>query len=84
MKNHTSCITESPNANGSKDRYCQCEVMNNPSELIVEVAKGAGSVMQYDKLKRKFFIHAKDETKEFNQDRCPFCKQEIATLCLYS
>ena len=83
MTNAEVRLADNINNTSAKKEYCLCEIMNNPDEIIVDVVRGLSSVMQYDKRERKFLIQAKDEVKIFDEQRCPFCKMEIAALNTY-
>lgn len=80
MKKQKNCTLIESNFKNTQNQYCKCEMMNRADELVVEVAKGREFLMQYNKRERQFALLLKEQTINFNQQLCPWCKQEIASL----
>jgi len=80
MNNHTPCITQDLDTSITEKKYCSCEKMSNPDEVVVELARSTGALFQYHKQKHKFLLHTKGYVHEFDSPLCFWCNQEIYVL----
>jgi hypothetical protein len=77
MEDNKSCISENLDIISVETQYCQCEKMNNPDEIVVELARSAGALFQYNKQKNKFLLHSRGRVHEFDADLCFWCNYKI-------
>ena len=77
MEDNKSYISENLDIISVETQYCQCEKMNNPDEIVVELARSAGALFEYHKRKRRLLLHSQGRIYEFAPAACFWCNLEI-------